>query len=134
MNPSSDSGENSKADTDEGRSGTVGEFVKKAAVAGLGALFMTEEGLRGLAGQLKLPKEMLGFALAQAERTKEDLQRVLTDELQKFLRSDRLKEELTKLMSGMTIDLHAQIRLVPDKGPVNTSKVLVAISRKGKRV
>ena len=37
------------------RSGLLPEFVRKMAVAGLGALFMTEEGLRGLAGQLKIP-------------------------------------------------------------------------------
>src|SRR5678816_1690528 len=49
------------------------ELMRKVAFAGLGALFMTEEGIRSVAGQLKLPKEALGFILSQAERTKDCL-------------------------------------------------------------
>src|SRR4051812_21116199 len=89
------------------------EFVRKVAVAGMGALFMTEEGIRNLAGQLKLPKEVLGFILSQAEKTKDEVGRVLTEELRRFLQSEKLREEFVKLMSGMTLDVRAQIRLVP---------------------
>jgi len=96
----------------EGR-GFVTEFVRKVAVTGLGALFMTEEGLRALAGQLKLPKELLGVILAQAERTKSEVGRVVTDELRRFLQSDKLREELVKLLSSMTVEVKAEIRLKP---------------------
>lgn len=97
----------------EGRAGFVPDFVRKVAVAGLGAIFMTEEGIRNLAGQLKLPKEMLGFVLSQAEKTKDEVGRVLAEEVRRFLQSEKLREEFVKLMSGMTLDVRAQIRLVP---------------------
>ncbi|MDY7231099.1 hypothetical protein [Hyalangium rubrum] len=97
----------------ESRAGFVPEFVRKMAVAGLGAIFMTEEGIRNLAGQLKLPKEVLGFILSQAERTKDEIGRVLAEEVRRFLQSEKLREEFVKLMSGMTLDVRAQIRLVP---------------------
>lgn len=100
----------------EGRSGAAGfvpEFVRRMAVAGLGALFMTEEGIRNLAGQLKLPKEALGFILGQAEKTKDEVTRVVTEELRRFLQSEKLRDEFLKLMSGMTVEIKAQIRLVP---------------------
>ncbi len=101
----------------EGRAGFVPEFVRKMAVAGLGAIFMTEEGIRNLAGQLKLPKEALGFILGQAEKTKDEITGAITDELRRFLQSEKLREEFVKLMSGMTLDVRAQIRLVPaDEG------------------
>ncbi len=102
---------------DKQRKGTgfVPDFVRKAAVAGLGALFMTEEGVRNLTGQLKLPKEALQFILGQAERTKDEVSRVLTEEIRRFLQSERLREELLKLVSGMTVEIKADIRLVPDK-------------------
>jgi hypothetical protein len=99
----------------EGRAGFVPEFVRKVAVAGLGAIFMTEEGIRNLAGQLKLPKEVLGFILSQAEKTKDEVGRVLAEELRRFLQSEKLREEFVKLMSGMTLDVRAQIRLVPSE-------------------
>jgi hypothetical protein len=101
----------------EGRSGGpagfVPEFVRRMAVAGLGALFMTEEGIRNLAGQLKLPKEALGFILGQAEKTKDEITRAITDELRRFLQSEKLRDEFLKLMSGMTLEIKAQVRLVP---------------------
>lgn len=99
----------------ESRAGFVPEFMRKVAVAGLGALFMTEEGIRALAGQLKLPKEMLGFILGQAEKTKDEVGRVLSEELRRFLQSEKLRQELLKAISGMTVEVKAQIRLVPSE-------------------
>ncbi|MET0403188.1 MAG: hypothetical protein ABW123_12330 [Cystobacter sp.] len=96
-----------------GRAGFVPEFMRKVAVAGLGALFMTEEGLRAMAGQLKLPKEVLGYVLGQAEKTKDEVGRVVSEELRRFLQSEKLRDEVLKLMSGMTIEVKAQIRLLP---------------------
>lgn len=100
----------------EGRSGPAGfvpEFVRRMAVAGLGALFMTEEGIRNLAGQLKLPKEALGFILSQAEKTKDEVTGAVTEELRRFLQSEKLRDEFLKLVSGMTLEIKAQVRLVP---------------------
>jgi hypothetical protein len=104
------------------RAGFVPEFMRKVAVAGLGALFMTEEGIRSLAGQLKLPKEVLGYILGQAEKTKDEVGRVVSEELRRFLQSEKLRDELLKVVSGMTIEVKAQIRLVPheDQEPGET--------------
>ena len=98
-------------DEKEGRLGFVPELVKRLAVAGLGALFMTEEGIRSLAGQLKLPGEALGFIVSQAEKTKDDLGRIVSDELRRFLQSEKLREEFLKLLTGMTIEINAKVRL-----------------------
>src|SRR5499427_7481380 len=100
--------------TGEAKLGFVPELVRKVAVAGLGALFMTEEGIRSLAGQLKVPKEVLGFIVSQADRTKDELSRMLSDEVRRFLQSDRFREEFLKLLSGMAIEINAEVRLVPD--------------------
>jgi hypothetical protein len=94
--------------------GPIVELMRKVAFAGLGALFMTEEGIRSLAGQLKLPKEALGFVLSQAERTKDEVGRVLSEEVRRFLRSDKLREEFLQLLSGMRVEVTAHVRLVPD--------------------
>ena len=103
------------ADEKEGKLSFVPELVKRVAVAGLGALFMTEEGIRSLAGQLKLPKEVLGFIVSQAEKTKDDIGRVVSDEVRRFLQSEKLREEFLKLLTGTTIEITAQVRLMPDK-------------------
>jgi hypothetical protein len=94
--------------------GAVVELMRKVAFAGLGALFMTEEGIRSVASQLKLPKEALAYALAQAEKTKDEVGRVLSEELRRFLRSEKLREDFLRLLAGMSLEVTAQVRLVPD--------------------
>ncbi len=93
----------------EAKLGFVPELVRKVAVA-----FMTEEGIRSLAGQLKVPKEVLGFIVSQADRTKDELGRMLSDEVRRFLQSDRFREEFLKLLAGTAIEIKAEVRLVPD--------------------
>jgi hypothetical protein len=100
---------------DDDKRGFVPDFVRRMAWAGLGAVFMSEEGVRRVAGQLKLPKEALGFLLQQAEKTKDEVGRVVSDEVRKFLQSDRLRDELLKLVAGMTIEVKAEVKLVPDR-------------------
>lgn len=102
------------ADASEKR-GFVSDFVRRMAWAGLGAVFMSEEGIRRLAGQLKLPKEVLSSLLHQAEKTKEELGRVVSDEVRKLLQSDRIRDELLKMIAGMTIEIRAEVKLVPDR-------------------
>ncbi len=103
------------------RGGFVGEFVKKVAVAGLGAVFMTEEGIRNLAGQLKLPKEVLHYIVSQADKTKGEIGRVVSEELRRFLQSEKLREEFLKLLTGMTVEIKAEVRLKPSE-PAVTEK------------
>ena len=131
----SDASDNNSA---EGRAGFVSEFVKKMAVAGLGAIFMTEEGLRNLAGQLKVPKEMLGLVMSQAERTKDEIGRVLSDEVRRFLQSEKLRQESLRLLTGMTVEISAQIRLKPleegqEGDPVPVLDKVVVTTQKSKR-
>lgn len=99
----------------EERKGFVPDFVRRMAWAGIGAVFMSEEGIRRLASQLKLPKEALGFLLQQADRTKDEIGRVLSEELRKLLQSDRLRDELLRMIAGMTIEVRAEVKLVPDR-------------------
>jgi hypothetical protein len=51
--------------------------------------------------------------MSQAEKTKDDLGRVLSDEIGRFLRSDKLRDELLKFVSGLTIEVKAEVRLKP---------------------
>jgi hypothetical protein len=110
-----DDSENPSGRENRSGGGFVPDFVRRMAVAGMGAVFMGEEGLRALAGQLKLPKEALGFLLSQAEKTKDDISRVVTEELRRFMQSEKLRDEFLKLLSGMTVEVKAQIRLVPSE-------------------
>ena len=77
-----------------------------------------------IAGQLKLPKEALAFLMQQAERTKDDVGRVVSDEVRKFLQSDRLRDEFLKMIAGMTIEVRAEVKLVPDRVKGESSSLM----------
>ncbi len=95
-------------------SGRLSDMLRRAMVAGLGAVFMTEEGIRTYVKDMKLPKEVMSFVVGQAGRSKDELFRVVGEELRRFFESAALKEELKKLISEMTIEVKAEIRLRPN--------------------
>jgi len=88
--------------------------VKKVILAGMGALFLTEESARRLARDWKLPKEVIGFIGQQAQGAKEEILRVFADEVRRFLDSELVRREFWKALTDNTIELHAEIRFRPD--------------------
>ena len=95
--------------------GFVADAVRKAVLTGLGAVFLTEEGARKLARDWKLPKEIVSYAVAQAGGAKDEILRVVTEEVRKFFESEALRREFLRLLSSMSIDVHAEIRLKPSR-------------------
>jgi hypothetical protein len=98
-------------------SGLVPDIVKRAVLTGVGALFMTEEGIRNLMGEMKLPKDALGFLLTQADKTRGEVARVVTAEVRRFLESDRLRREIWKVLTSVSIEVNATINLKPSAEP-----------------
>ena len=98
-------------------SGLVPDIVRRAVLTGVGALFMTEEGIRNLVGEMKLPKDALAFLLAQADKTRSEVARVVTQEMRRFLESDTLRRELWKLLTSVTLEVNATVQLKPSGEP-----------------
>ena len=98
-------------------SGLVPDIVRRAVLTGVGALFMTEEGLRNLVGEMKLPKDALGFLLAQADKTRSEVARVVTQEVRRFLESETLRREIWKLLTSVTLEVNATVQLKPSGEP-----------------
>src|SRR5579859_4472798 len=98
-------------------SGILPDIVRRAVLTGVGALFMTEEGIRNMVGEMRLPKDALGFLLAQADKTRTEVARVVTQEMRRFLESETLRKEIWKLLTGVTLEVNATIQLKPSGEP-----------------
>jgi hypothetical protein len=99
--------------------GLIPDTVRRALVAGLGALFMTEEGVRHLVAEMRLPKEAVQFLTRQADQAKAQLLEIISRELRSFLESVNLAEELQKVLCSVVLEVRTEIRLVPsDEGLV----------------
>ena len=115
--PPPPAGEAQPAEAGEGSARRiVAEAVRKAVLTGLGAVFLTEEGARKLARDWKLPKEIVGYVASQAGSAKDEIVRVVSDEVRKFFESDALRREFLRIVTSMSIEVHAEIRLKPAKG------------------
>jgi len=91
--------------------GFVTDAVKKAVLAGVGALFLTEEGARKLAREWKLPKELISYVGSQAAGAKAEILRIVSDEIRRFLESEAVRREFVRHMTSMAIEVKAEIRL-----------------------
>src|SRR5437660_11173403 len=98
-------------------SGIVPDIVRRAVLTGVGALFMTEEGIRNLVGDMKLPKDALAFLLSQADKTRSEVTRVVTHEVRRFLESETMRREIWKLLTSVTLEVNAEVRLKPSGEP-----------------
>ncbi|MDR3607038.1 MAG: hypothetical protein P4M08_06625 [Oligoflexia bacterium] len=59
----------------------AGEMMKKVLTVGLGSVFLSDEGLRGLMSDIKLPKELLGGILDSANKTKNEFLQGLSQDI-----------------------------------------------------
>ena len=106
-----------------GVAGILPDVVRRAVLTGMGALFMTEEGIRNMVGEMKLPKDALAFLVGQAEKTRAEVTRVVTQEVRRFLESETMRNEVIKILSSVTLEVTAQIKLKPSGAPEVTGKV-----------
>jgi len=118
-------------------SGGLQDTLRKALLAGMGAIFLTEEGARRLAREWKLPKELIGYLGTQASGAKDEILRVFSDEVRRFFESEAVRREFTRALSSMVVEVKAEIRVRPaaDGTPKAEVKADVSARRasKGKR-
>lgn len=108
--PLDESWESGSSEGESAARSFVAEAVRKAVLAGVGALFLTEEGARKLAREWKLPKELAGYVVTQAQGAKDEVRRILTQEVRRFLESETFRHEVKELISAMTVAVKAEIR------------------------
>src|SRR3954468_21319081 len=90
----------------------VPELVKKTFVAGMGAVFSTEEGIRKLARE-SLP-EVAGYLASSADGAKDNVFEVIARETREFLANLNISEELAKLLTTLSFEIKTEIRFIPN--------------------
>jgi len=92
----------------------VPDLVKRTFYAGLGALFTTEEGIRKVASDFQLPKDVAAFLVAQVASSKDELMRIVARELRSFLDGVNLSGEMQKLLTTLSFEIKTEIRFIPN--------------------
>jgi hypothetical protein len=90
------------------------EMMKKVLTVGVGTIFLTEESLRGLIGELKVPKELLGGILDSAHKTKDEFLRNLSKDVlakvtEKMDPKMNLMTFVEEFLSRNEVDFHVKM-------------------------
>jgi biotin synthase-related radical SAM superfamily protein len=90
------------------------ELMKKVMTIGVGTLFLSEEGIRGLVGDFKLPTELIGVILEAANKTKKEFLQGLSQDVIKQI-SERVDPMafLTEFLSKNEVELKISIGVKP---------------------
>src|ERR1700709_1736991 len=51
----------------------IGDLARRGLLTGIGAVFMSEDSLRGQLSDMKLPKEAMHYVVNQADKTKREI-------------------------------------------------------------
>lgn len=92
----------------------IPDMIKKTFYAGLGAVFTTEEGIRRIANEFSLPKDVANYLINSAQSTKDELFKIVAREMREFLQGLNLNQELTKLLTQLSFEIKTEIRFIPN--------------------
>lgn len=90
------------------------EMMRKVLTVGVGAIFLTEESLRAMVSEFKLPKELLAGILDSAGKTKNEFLQRLSSEIM-----NRVNEKLDpralieEILSRNEIELNIKVNFKP---------------------
>ena len=106
------------------------DLLRRVITTGLSGLFTTNEVVRRAVGEA-MPREWVDFAVDRSERTRAEFIERLAGELARTLESLELVEMAERLLDGRTIEVRAQIQLLPREGKLATRRLDVAMGRAG---
>ncbi|MGE0614899.1 MAG: hypothetical protein AB7P04_04610 [Bacteriovoracia bacterium] len=90
------------------------EMIKKVLTVGVGTIFLTEERLRTLVSEFKLPKELMEGLLESASKTRERFFTGLTQEfLAKVSEKTDVRELIDEFVSRYELDLNIKVNFRP---------------------
>lgn len=114
---------------------TLRRRVTDAVAEGVGAIFMSEELVKRVMDELRLPRELLTSVLAHTTQARRGVSEIVRNEVRKFLESSVFSEQLQKLLTSMVFEVRTEIRLVPAKDGTLASrrKSSVKVRRAKKR-
>lgn len=92
--------------------GKASEMMRKALTLGVGAIFLSEEAIRSLLGELKLPKEFLSGTLDLAQKSRKEFLEVFAKEVLSKL-SDKIdvRSAMLDLIRGHEFQFEVRVRV-----------------------
>ena len=111
-----------KREPEFGDGGFLTDMIRRAVVSGVQTVFHSEEGRRSLVSAL-MPRELLNTAMSAVDTTKCEAVAMIGREMQQFLGSLNVGEELTKILTSVSFELKTEVRFIPNEDGTLRSSV-----------
>lgn len=95
----------------KGLEGLVPDIVKRT----MSNLLVSDEGLRTILAEKKLPKEVLGYVLGQVDATRRGILRIVSKEIRVFLENVDFGGEVAKILTTLSFEIRTEIRFIPNE-------------------
>lgn len=100
----------------------IPEIIKRAVELGVEKAQEAPDNLKQFVGDLKLPKEIAHYLLAQIDETKNGLFRVVAKEIRDFLEHTNFAGEMQKILTTVQFEINTTIRFTPNNGRTTPRK------------
>lgn len=97
------------------------DILRKTFAQGGDARHNTEELLRAVLGEVKIPREYANVILQQINATRGELLSVVAGEVRTFLDDANLGEELAKILTSLSFEIRTEIRFIPNEDVLRPS-------------
>jgi hypothetical protein len=86
--------------------------VEKGVEAGIGTISRTDEAIRGVVGDVKLPREVVAYVFSAVDETKNSLVRGVAREVREFLEATDIAHELQRALTTLSFEIKTEIRFI----------------------
>ncbi|TVR02655.1 MAG: hypothetical protein EA398_07050 [Deltaproteobacteria bacterium] len=117
--------------------GLFRDVLRRTVHSGVSTAIQTEESLRNIVGEIKLPREVVGYLLQQIDTTKKELVAIAAREFREFLESANLGEEIARILTTLSFEIRTEVRFIPNDQalrPNVSSKISVRNRNSGETV
>lgn len=94
--------------------GLVPDVMKRTFYTGLGALFLTEDGIRRQLTELKVPKDIGGYIVSQSSKSKEELFDAIAREVAKVFKDTNPETVVRNAMTGMRMKIEVEFEPIEE--------------------
>jgi predicted house-cleaning noncanonical NTP pyrophosphatase (MazG superfamily) len=102
--------------------GAIRDVLRRTLNQGSGARAVTEEVVRAVVTDMKVPREVATYLLSNVDNIKNEITRVIANEVRRFLESANLGEELARILTSISFEVRTEVRFIPNEDAVNAVK------------
>lgn len=90
------------------------DMARRTIAQSADAKQVTEDVVKAIVGEMKLPREIGNVVLQQADQIKNEVVRVVGGEVRNFLHEANLGEELAKILTSLSFEVRMEVRFIPN--------------------